>query len=292
MSQNTQTRLLNDLSVFLDVAFKFGVIVGGTILLTYCVRIGFFPSDLSIGDGFLFIIIAVAFSFLYLFFIGCITSAGIILGPVWHCSQSVFIKLLRTFGKAQGYTPFTIEKKQTWVYIPGLLGFLLAYGLFKSDHSFFLPLLFCAWATALLMSTFLQNGRKIEALEALVERPAEQSQTLSTLKKCQLPLILFGLLTPLVFNTVVSRLADATMRIIQVRNDNVTLHIEQPYDILALEYKVALKPSGFGDNFRSIEHANILLKGLGSTILVETLNKEGVLIKLQLPSDHVHIITH
>src|SRR5699024_10521964 len=75
---------LDVLGKILSFSFKLGVLVGGSVLLFYCWKIGYFPQDASVGDGFLFIILAIAFGGVYLFFVMCLTSLGLLLRPVWH----------------------------------------------------------------------------------------------------------------------------------------------------------------------------------------------------------------
>ena len=48
---------LDVLGKILSLTFKLGVVLGSAVLLFYCWRIGYFPQDVAIGDGLLFILL-------------------------------------------------------------------------------------------------------------------------------------------------------------------------------------------------------------------------------------------
>ena len=63
------------------VSSKFGVLVGGICVIAYSLRINYFPQDLSVGDGLLFIMAAACFGVIYAFFVGSLVSLGITVSP-------------------------------------------------------------------------------------------------------------------------------------------------------------------------------------------------------------------
>ena len=117
---------LDVIGKILSLAFKLGVVVGGAVLLFYCWKIGYFPQDASVGDGLLFILLAIAFSGAYLFFVVCLTSLGLLLRPVWHGLQSLLVLLLKGYekitGKTARYNTFAIENGGRELFVLHCLG--------------------------------------------------------------------------------------------------------------------------------------------------------------------------
>ena len=58
------------------IAFKINLIIGGLVMMSYYYTIGFFPYDLSIGDGLLFIGVAITFGFIDLLFTTIFSCVG------------------------------------------------------------------------------------------------------------------------------------------------------------------------------------------------------------------------
>lgn len=67
---------LEKINEMLKIAFKANLIIGGLVMMSYYYLIGFFPYDLSVGDGLLFIGVAIAFGFIDLLFITLFSCVG------------------------------------------------------------------------------------------------------------------------------------------------------------------------------------------------------------------------
>jgi hypothetical protein len=63
-------------------ASKFGILIGGTCVLGYSLKIDYFPQDLSVGDGLLFLMAAACFGVIYVFFTASLVALGITMSPV------------------------------------------------------------------------------------------------------------------------------------------------------------------------------------------------------------------
>ena len=76
---------MNDLleisTKLLKFLFFISFLVGGVIVLTYFIRIGYFPAGIGVGDSLFFIAVAMWFSFVYITYIGCLSAAC--LSMVW-----------------------------------------------------------------------------------------------------------------------------------------------------------------------------------------------------------------
>ena len=61
------------------IIFFLFFIVGGIVVLSYCIRIGYFPTGIDVGDSLFFISVALRFTFLYVVFVICISAMSLFL---------------------------------------------------------------------------------------------------------------------------------------------------------------------------------------------------------------------
>ena len=284
---------LDVINNILSLAFKFGVVLGGAVLLFYCWKIGYFPQDVTVGDGLIFILLAVAFGGIYLFFVLCLTSLGILLRPIWHGLQNIFLWLLSVYEKATGnatnYTPFTIEKGGFELFIFAIFGLLFIWGFSSSDIRALATLAFCSWACALLWSSYQKNSREVSQLELKNSITDDESERLKHLTYVQSLVLGVVVVTPLLIGGVSGELLDGAMRLANVRTDSAVVHIKEPYVKHATEYGLKGKKSNFGNEYSKFEGASILFNGLGKNIVVEMRGSNGN-IMLVVPSDHAHVL--
>ncbi|MEQ9875513.1 hypothetical protein ABRP91_16880 [Pectobacterium brasiliense] len=278
---------------FINLAFKIGVAFGGTVLIFYCWRIGYFPQDVSVGDGLLFILLAVAFGSLYLFFVVCLTSLGLVLRPVWHGLQRLLVLLLKGYNKITGknleYTPFIIEKARPEVFIFAIFGifFIINYGF--SNIKTLATLILCVWGGALVWSLYQQNSRDIFLLERKGNLTDDDSRRLKNLSSSQPVIISIVLVIPLLIGGVTWKLLDGSMRLINIRTDATVVHIKEPYVKYATEYGLNGEESNFGSEYAKFKNVSILFNGFGRNIVIEMKGLTGA-VSLVIPSDYVYIV--
>ena len=73
--------LLEISTKLLKFFFLLSFIVGGVIVLTYCIRIGYFPAGIGVGDSLFFIAVAMGFSFIYVVYLGSVSATSLLV--VW-----------------------------------------------------------------------------------------------------------------------------------------------------------------------------------------------------------------
>ncbi|MCT8468466.1 hypothetical protein KZO85_07755 [Chromohalobacter canadensis] len=291
---NRFDKKLDIVNKLLNLSFKFGVIAGGAVVLFYSWKIGYFPKDVSLGDGFLFLLLAITFGGVYLFFVVSLTSLGIVLRPLWHVLQNLYLKGAELYKKLKNepldYPGFTIEK-------PGFEHFVLAiFGLFFVVF-FGLPevkvlgtLILCTWVCALMWSICQQNGREIRELRAEELESDEQKDRLKRLSDAQPIFLGILLVLPLLIGGVSGKLLDGAMRLANVRSDQVTVHIKKPYVKYADEHGFKGSESRFGADYSKFENSSVLFNGFGKNVVIELYDEGMAPEKLVIPSDHVHII--
>lgn len=277
----------------LSLAFKLCVVLGGAVLLFYCWGIGYFPQDVSVGDGLLFILLAIAFGGVYMFFVMSLTSLGILLRPLWHRLQRLFLLLLKGYekvtGKETNYTPFVIEKGGIELLVFAVFGLFFIWWFSLSDIKVLSTLPMCTWGCALLWSSYQQNSREIDQLENKENVTEEETKRLARLNNFQPVALGIMLVIPLLIGGVSGRLLDGAMRLANVRADTATIHIKEPYVKYASEYGLQGLQSNFGSDYSKFEKTSILFNGFGKNIVIEAEGKDGR-ARLVVPSDHAYIV--
>ncbi|MHB1099907.1 MAG: hypothetical protein ACYCZR_10170, partial [Burkholderiales bacterium] len=109
-------------SKLLSLAFKVGMLLGGACLLFYCYRLNYFPVGLSIGDGFLLILLATSFGIVYGLFVISLTALGLWLTPVLRPIQKLLFSIRRRFLKRRPTEPLELVSPDLNAVIFGLFG--------------------------------------------------------------------------------------------------------------------------------------------------------------------------
>lgn len=60
---------IDNISKFLTLVFKVFVLIGGICFSIYCLKLGYFPTGLTMGDAVLLIFLGVSFGIIYVFFL-------------------------------------------------------------------------------------------------------------------------------------------------------------------------------------------------------------------------------
>lgn len=292
---NELDKKLDVLEKILSLAFKFGILIGGSVLIFYCRKIDYFPQDISVGDGLLFMLLAIAFGVVYLFFLLCLTSLGLSLRPVWHGLQNLFLLLLKGYkritGKTVSYTPFTIEKGGFELFIFAMFGLFFIWRFSLSDANVLPTLGLSTWGCALLWSTYQQNAREIDLLKHGGNLSDDESKRFKRLAAYQ-PFILGTILfVPLLIGGVSGKLLEGAMRLANVKADGAIIHLKEPYIKYATEHGLKGLQSNFGNGYSKFENISILFNGFGKDIVIEAMGTDGP-VSLVIPSDHAYIVHH
>lgn len=279
----------------LSLAFKLGLLCGGSILLSYSWRIGYLPKNITLSDGLLLISLATMFGLVYLFFVLSITSLGILLGPVWHGLQRAFLPIAKIHAKIKkkkvGYPWFTIEKSILPITIFAISGLLFVIGAALESALSAVHLLLCAWVCAFIWSYHQQNARKINnviLLNATTETCREHKESLRRLQYITLAALLF---VPLFYGGATGLLLDGVMRLSNFRVDLASVHIKQPYVLFAKEHGLNGSESKFGADFEKFENIKVLLSRIGTDVVLESQDSAGAKKTIIIPANHVYIVT-
>lgn len=291
---NTLDKNLDMISKALSLAFKLGVILGCSVFLSYCWRIGYFPRDVSVGDGLLFIMVAIAFGGIYLFFTLCLTNLGILLRPLWHGLQSTFQFALKLFNKVTNknieYRPFRVEQGRFENFVFAIFGLLFVWGFSQNNLKVFTTLMLSMWACAFMWSTHQQNSIEIRSIESKDDSSDDEKAKAERLRSHQLLLMIVIVSTPLFIGGVSDKLLDGAMRLANIRTEKAVVHIKEPYITYASESGVTGSKSNFGEKYTRIEDVIILFNGFGGNVVIKAKSGSNNYVNLTIPADHVYII--
>ena len=183
---------IDTVSNALSLAFKLGVVLGSAVLLMYCWRIGYFPQDVSVGDGIVFILLAIAFGGLYSFFVVSLTSLGYVLKyPLLLIKHGWYLR--QEHRRNASGAPASTPPQSLAPFEPVFLIFA-AFGVFfivmlSQIHAITALLLtICAVACIFIWGINQNNANKIIALEQIANKSVDQIKTLKNLRSTR-PLV-------------------------------------------------------------------------------------------------------
>lgn len=277
----------------LSLVFKVGLIIGGSVLLGYCWKIGYFPRDVSVGDGLLFFILAIAFGGIYLLFTASLTCLGVTLRPVWYGIYWVFsygIEMYNmVFGSNKTVPEFNIITGKAEHLFFALFGLLFVWGFGYFDFKIVGSLIVAVFGCALLWSWHQESDNEILEIESKENITADDNKKVLLLKKQQKLLAFAIIIIPILFGGVSGKLLDGAMRLSNVKEDKVTVHIKKPYIKYVEEHNIEAKKSSLGKDYGTFENMNILFNGFGkNAVLIQNGIERSV--NIIIPNDHLIVV--
>ena len=279
-------------SSLLTTAFKVSTLIGGAIMLYYCFKIGYFPTDLSISDTLILVALSILFGTLY----------GITLLAIKILFNIVFSFLLYLninffkLRKLIGFSSIIYRKYRNgvdetfgfifmiiWLSLMFFMKIIELLDIISVLAIFFLAVCFYEASFMKIKERRISNGLGLNDIEFIY-------------KKEFLNITVFALtIVLLIFSGMkVGGFVNSSMKILSLANDNVSVHIQKPYHQYLTEYGINSSVSSFGNDYVKSENVDVLMQGLGSNVVMnfskEEENGEVEKVKIILPRDKIHII--
>lgn len=272
--------VVNDLKFLFEVSYKLILLAGILPTVAYLiVSIQFYPTGLTIGDSFFFLMVGLAFGLVYLFCLLYFAVLALVLETVFTA-------------------PASVEK---WFFrlLAGIvfLAIMIALFLFRETEA--------AMAIAGALLGFGVSGFFVVILKRRLIAPINVRRTstlpfvLSAAAQKGLDLGLWGtvLFAPVLISSLfLQRMNEnMTMTNVGMRAKNVTLKLsEENYNILTSaangQYLAALGCNiSSGTPERVVHGVNLLWHGIGERSLVEIPSGEGLPLKVELKRDGVFL---
>lgn len=276
---------LEKINEIFKMTFRISLIIGGLVMMSYYYTIGFFPYDLSIGDGLLFIGVAITFGFIDILITTLFSCVGFKLRGVMLVAKKIYIKIRKENNSEDDQFTLIPKKTEGVIWIPALLGWFIILKIsitvnLLNTITSFLILTFLAWLCAHSVSSYW------EIREEEFSNSAPSSVNKKRLKTIYLLVLLFS---PIFIGGIMPTMSTGAMRLMQIRQDNVTVHIATPYTNFVVEAGVNGEASPMGKEYLKFEKVDVLYTGPGKNTLLRFSKKDMNTTKLTIPTDKIYI---
>lgn len=280
-------------SKFLTLAFKIFVLIGGLCFSIYCLKLGYFPTGLTMGDAVLLIFLGVSFGIIYFLFLVSILSFGLFFTPFFKFLQWFFVKC----GLVNK------NKKMLKLIFPdfsgvgfGFVGLLLIWIFYKIEPTAAITLPLTAAFIGIVFAKYCEISEKINKAileENSVVKPYESNiKNLPFNKRNHLIQKYFCLMTVVVFPLIVGGvsgiLLEGSMAFANVKKGKSYVMLRAPYSsVVPSELKSSDGPKSEG--YVTFENINVLFSGLGYKTVIE-FHQNNKNIKFEVPNENIIII--
>lgn len=235
-------------SKIIKISLQLGAGIGALIIIIYTAKVGYYPSGLTIGDGLLFIAVALSFGLCYSMVVFMLYSTAFALTPVWRAFhiREILLKLQAhtRIARRFEYPPLTSE------HIPaalmGLIGMILIIlSYFESPEIFTGLIISVGWMA--LFFPFLTSIKSDENDSVEVQKLKQKERIIMAASLYIIPLIVGG------FH---ANVLDASMSLVGIRSGSATVQFQKDYaEFVALTFK---------DDGRKTYEAKVLFNGPNS----------------------------
>ncbi|MBB1273492.1 hypothetical protein [Psychromonas sp. SR45-3] len=254
----------------LKIAMQFGLGVGALIILVYCGGVGYYPSGLTVGDGLLFIAVALSFGFSYSIVVFLLFCTAIVLTPFWRVLQVIIVhahklwlKINRRSTDADNLEFPPLTSDQLGIAVIGILGIGFILISFFQNFELFIGLIS---SVALMAFCYL-------LLNSVSEHEDDTNPQKKTKKKVKLAFMLSIYLIPLVIGRFQGNVLDQTMRLVGVRTENAVVQFQKDYK--------SFVESSLGNKGENLYDAKVLFNGFGTSSVLEIEGKKFVVPNTQ-----------
>lgn len=297
------------IKIFVDCSgllFRFIIGFGLCLIILYFMYIGYFPTDLSLGDGLLFFLITVKFCFVYLLFLGSHYALGNTLVGILIVLKNICITLFYFRKKVAGKLlnllfvkldlRGSIDKigKFFIKFLLSIFGLVFVFVFYGGKSLSFLIMIFLSLLLKVCIDRLIKQF-KTEKLNN--EKLTENEKEFKNRKL--LIMLLYILLVPsgvYLFYAGKETNFFITNTLGSVREDdkNSLIYIKLVFKDFFPEAKIGDKK---GD-YIEIKDAEVLLRGIGKNALVQYISKAKdqngnmvpIKVKVEIPNDSLLII--
>jgi hypothetical protein len=287
-------KYLTPLPSHLATAAKLGIPIGAGCIFFYALSIGYFPRDLTIGDGLLMLVAATCFGMTLLFFLACLFGLGMLSSPIVRLVVKIFISIYNKFAKekvqqAHDFAPFS------WIAIPlALYAGIVIYGFGKTNHIAYYTLPAISILLYMFYSILHSCTAKIKVIQKekqnkiIVPKDVSKVEDEANLKNGQLFSIVALLFVPLLLGGVSSQLLDAAMRMMHVRIESTAVLVTDRYQSL-ISLPPAFEYPAESSSWYRYNDAKVLFHGYGKYTVISVRVKDTDIV-LEIPNEKIIII--
>ena len=283
-------------SKLLSLAFKIGVLLGGACLLFYCYRLNYFPVGLSVGDGFLLILLATSFGIVYGLFVISLTALGLWLTPILLPIQKLVFSIRLRLSKRRPNEPLELVRPDLNAVIFGVFGLVFIGAIYQVEPSAIWTLPATSFLLGVVFAVYQKVSSRLDevlkAETAKVLPPTKESRTLH-LDKGQLKttraLSLIALFaTPLLVGGVSGVLLEGAMRFANIKKGPSYVMLRAPYSTF-VPSRLQAKQSPQVPDFTTFESVDVMFSGMGQKSVIEFKDNKKTQ-RLEIPNESILVV--
>lgn len=272
---------------------KLGLFIGGICVALYSLRIGYFPQDLSLGDGVLFLLVAGSFGYVYLVFVYCLVALGICGAPFVRPLSRPILAIINRYRKRSLKLNFELVpfNWSSTFFAGAAVLLILALGRQEQFAYWSLPLL--SGMLYLLYSAFVSLGKKLKKIAVVrqAEVHTKEKEKLAVLgdprkmRQDQLVLLALILFAPLLYGGVSGQLLEMGMGVAKLRKEHAVVYIKTPYALMLPSNLISSKQPSLPEYSR-FDDVDVLFHGFGKRTVV-SFRSEKSKRTLKIPDEYI-----
>ncbi|OFN27165.1 hypothetical protein HMPREF2600_03770 [Neisseria sp. HMSC077D05] len=275
----------------LSIIFKLSLLIGGTSSILYFIKIGHIPSNLSLGDGLLFLLVSACITINYVVFAVLSTSFGIVLTQlINYFFGSYTKKIIKIYnihrikkGK-KGYKSYyklaKIESPVLLFSIIYLITLIITYEV-SQDIYIIITLVLMSIAQCIFYSMWNDSQRQFSYIENNIliknykadgiKYPLlQKNSSKQNIQKLHMFIPVFIIILPILMGNfpMSGFLLDSSMRLAKIRLEKPSaIYIKKPYSNI-LPKSLILKKENQLNDFTAFTNIKILFRGFGTTTII------------------------
>ncbi|UTW59054.1 hypothetical protein KFE96_01735 [Kordiimonas sp. SCSIO 12603] len=290
MTKETTYRLqaLENMEKLFVFFFKFTSFTGFLVFVVYLMYNSAFPIGLSLGDGFLFLLIGILFSFVYLLIFGSLFSLGYFVSLFWRPFYIFLQAKTYSIYASSKYLRFAIlvstskkllKENSYWLLVGAAVGLFLmvvfAFKIFLGSELGLLdailemmPLLLVCFIGFVIISSSMRFVKAITHIQNKKEKSDKDLLDLKELEKNQIAVVLLGVIFSLIISNAPTKgVLNLTMLGMKIRHEGVSIIVTDPYTSLLKGKKIEAAET-FTSEQKIYQNVTIIRMGIGDTIAV------------------------
>lgn len=287
------TSIIDSVTKSVTALTKLGIFLGGICIFAYCLNIGYFPQDLSIGDGALFLMVATCFGIIYAFFVVCLVSLGICLSPATRFICKIALSIIHRFNKPKKPPAHELAPFDWSAAFPALFAIFIVLGLGKHEYSAYWNLPLLSVALYLFYSVFRSSRKRLRDISRLQSSPlhTHEKGTVAMqwnptyLKQSQWAALAMVVVGPLLFGHVSGQLLDAAMRFGKIRLEQPIIYVKAPYAMM-LPKELVSKAHPTLSDYTPFDGTTVLFNGFGRNTII-SFKDNGKDRTLKIPNEQI-----
>ena len=234
---------LKIISEWVGLFFKIGTPCGALIILLYCLNIGYFPQGITVGDSAYFLVVSIAYAFLFIIFtISLFSLAKMFAHVAYFFTKFINSKSIAKFNKLLSAICSSMTKDVTTIF--SLFGLLVIYHYIEKDGVDAIYTVLTAFIIAFFVGLLVLNSNKQNTLKSRIEsfkevsggeKKEEVEEKLSNLKKQYYMCCVAIFIWPIIFGGLSDEFINGAIRISKLRVNHASVYIDKKYCDIAKE---------------------------------------------------------